>query len=251
MNQHVNRRTVFANSAAAAAAAVAVMPFDEAKAGVVPAATELAVTRVNRLTRELSLAMDDWMTDLGDEPDAWVAHVYPSKSRFQSGFQSRHNLGGWHPDEKIFALEAAFHEEWRTLRTMEPALNEAEKNYWAFRVQRPVMGEMTDEEIKRLHATPVGDLANLPPSRASIEHAAALRAYEKADAAAKRKSGFGKLERAYTKQMNITADAAGAVLREPAKCIAGLAAKERVHRVWEFDGEDFKHIMADIATLAD
>jgi hypothetical protein len=90
MNQHVNRRKVFASSVALAAAAI---PFDNGNASPLPQ-SEAPVTKVNRLARELSLAMDDWMKDLGEGPDACVAHIYPSKSRWHSGFQSFHGLGG-------------------------------------------------------------------------------------------------------------------------------------------------------------
>ncbi|RVA06594.1 hypothetical protein EN932_28370 [Mesorhizobium sp. M7A.F.Ca.US.002.01.1.1] len=86
MNQHVSRRNVFASSAAVAAAALA--PFDEAKA----AQAEAPMTKVNRLARELAVAMDEWIEDMGTA-DTYVAHIYPSKSSKVGGFQSFRDLG--------------------------------------------------------------------------------------------------------------------------------------------------------------
>jgi hypothetical protein len=117
-------------------------------------------------------------------------------------------------------------------------------------VRRPVIGEMTPEEVERLRQTAVADLSKLPPSRASVEHAAAMGAYCKADAAARRKTGFGKLDREYSKQIDRTANAANELLRYPAKTLADLAAKERAYRTWQFDGPDFNYIMDDIARIA-
>lgn len=241
MNQQINRRHLV-SSTVVAVGAIGLAPFDVAEAKVA------AVTRVNALARELSFAMDDWMVDLGGAPDEYVAEIYPSKARkYAIGF--RNTLAGWSSDEKLFALEAAFHTEWAALRAMEPEHNAAERRYMDAKIKRPVMGEMTSEEVDALRKTPVAELSKLPPSRASIEYAEAMRVYDKADAAARRKTGFGKLERAYIKQIHRTSDAARAVLHQSAKTLAGLAAKERVHRVWEFDGEDFNYIMDDIANL--
>ncbi|MER8397457.1 hypothetical protein [Mesorhizobium sp. M1348] len=154
------------------------------------------------------------------------------------------------PTSQVAELEAAFHAEWATLRSLEPALNAAELRYMAVRGKRPVMGEMTAEEVETLRKTAVADLAKMPPSRASVEHVEAMRAYKKADAAARRKTGFGKLDKAYSDATHRTADAADALLRHPAETLDDLAAKVRVHRVLEYDGEDFEFIMEDIARIA-
>lgn len=154
------------------------------------------------------------------------------------------------PTSLVVELETAFYAEWAALRSLEPVLNAAERRYMEIRARRPVMGEMTPEEVERLRNTTVADLAKLPPSRASVEHAEALRAYNKADAAARRKTGFGKLDKAYAKATHRTCDAANALLRYPAATLDDLAAKVRVHRVWEYDGQDFNFIMDDIARVA-
>lgn len=154
------------------------------------------------------------------------------------------------PTSRVAELEAAFHAEWAALRAMEPDLNAAELRYMQIKGRRPVLGEMTPEENERLRKTAGADLSKLPPSRASVEHVEAMRAYTKADAAARRKSGFGKLDRAYAEATHRTGDAANALLRYPAATLDDLAAKVRVHRVWEYDGEDFNFIMNDIARVA-
>jgi hypothetical protein len=212
---------------------------------------EAPVTRVNNLAFALARAMDDWMVDLGVDgvPDMWKAHVYPySQRKHPVAFESLDRSPS--PSLRVAQLEAAFYAEWAALRAMEPALNAAERCYMETRGKRPVMGEMTAEEDERLRKTAVADLAKLPPSRASVEHAEAVRAYDKTDAAARRKTGFGKLDKAYVKANNRTADVANALLRHPAMTLEDLAAKVRVHRVWEYDGEDFNYIMADIARVA-
>lgn len=214
-----------------------------------PAAREIPVQRVNRLASELARAMDDWMADLSIDgvPDYWIAHIHPSEScPFPIGFEHRRRAD----PQKIAELEAAFHAEWAALRAMEPALNAAEVRYMDLKGRRPVMAEMTPEEVERLRQTTVADVAKLPPSRGSVEHAEAMRAYNKADAAVRRKTGFGKLDNAYRKATHRTADAANALLSYPATTLDDLAAKVRVHRVWEFDGEDFNYIMEDVARVA-
>jgi hypothetical protein len=153
------------------------------------------------------------------------------------------------PTSQVAELEAVFYAEWAALRAMEPALNAAELRYMQLKGSRPVMGELTPEEDERLRRTAVADLSKLPPSRASVEHAEAMRAYKKADAAALRKTGFGKLDRAYAKATHRTGDAANALLRYPVATIEDLAAKVRVHRIWEYDGQDFNFIMDDIARV--
>ncbi|MER9912258.1 hypothetical protein NKJ71_16670 [Mesorhizobium sp. M0050] len=154
------------------------------------------------------------------------------------------------PSAQVADLEAAFLAEWAALRSLEPALNAAELRYFAVRGTRPVAGEMTAEEVETLRQTAVADLAKLPPSRASVEHAEALRVYTKADAAARRKAGYSKLDRAYAKATHRTSDAANVLLRHPVTTLEDLASKVRVHRIWEYDGSDFDFIMKDIARLA-
>ncbi|MER9410292.1 MULTISPECIES: hypothetical protein [unclassified Mesorhizobium] len=154
------------------------------------------------------------------------------------------------PSAQVAELEAAFLAEWAALRSLEPALNAAELRYYSVRGKRPVAGEMTAEEVETLRRTTVAELATMQPSRASVEHAEALRAYNKADAAARRKTGYGKIDKAYAKATHRTSDAANALLRYPAATLEDLASKVRVHRIWEYDGSDFNFIMNDIARLA-
>ncbi|QKC91027.1 hypothetical protein EB230_23425 [Mesorhizobium sp. NZP2234] len=244
-----NRRKALAvtGSGLAATLAAIVAPGNVAAAVV----NEAPVTRVKNLAFALARAMDDWMVDLGVDgvPDIWKAHVYPySQRKHPVVFESLDRSPS--PSPRVAQLEAAFHAEWAALRAMEPAVNAAERRYMDSTGWRPVMGEMTPEEVETLRKTAVADLAKLPPSRASVEHAEAMRAYEKADAAARRKTGFGKLDKAYKNATHRTSDAANALLRYPAATLEDLASKVRVHRVWEYDGEDFNFIMDDIARVA-
>ncbi|QKC83962.1 hypothetical protein [Mesorhizobium sp. NZP2077] len=245
-----NRRKALAVTGSGLAATIAAMvaPRNAAAAVVV---NEAPVTRVNNLAWALARAMDDWMVDLGVDgvPDIWKAHVYPySQRKHPVAFESLDRSPS--PSARVAELEAAFHAEWAALRAIEPALNAAELRYMEIKGSRPVMGEMTPEEADRLRSTTVADLAKLPPNRASVEHAEAMRAYNKADAAARRKTGYGKLDRAYMKATHRTSDVANALLRHPAMTLEDLASKVRVHRVWEYDGEDFNFIMDDIARVA-
>jgi hypothetical protein len=117
------------------------------------------------------------------------------------------------------------------------------------KAKRPVMRETPPEEIEAIRNMTIAQIGKMEPSTASLEHAEAVLLWNKADAAVRRKTGFDKIDRAYDKQTGITSSAADAVLRHPAKTIAGLAAKERVHRIWVFNGEDFNYILDDIARL--
>lgn len=78
---------------------------------VAEAKAELPVTRVNRLAKELSLAMDVWIDDLAYpsiERDIWKAHVYPaSYCQYPVSFENidarptrtRHAQAIWHMRE--------------------------------------------------------------------------------------------------------------------------------------------------------
>lgn len=242
----LSRRTALAMTSAGLVSAITVL---SRPAKAAPAATvEAPVTRVNKLAKELSSAMDEWMVDLGVDgvPDRWKAHIYPAS-------QHSHPVMFEHLDTASAAvaeLEAAFHAEWKTLRAMEPGLNAAEARYYELRGWPPKLGEMTDEEVDRLRRTPVADLVKLPPSRANVEHTEAMRAYEKAERAAARKTGYGKLDKAYGAASKRCEEKAQALLRHPVWTLDELAAKVRVHRVWEYDGQDFEFIMNDIARIA-
>ncbi|TIX16687.1 MAG: hypothetical protein E5V41_12800 [Mesorhizobium sp.] len=180
MNQHVNRRNVFASSAAMAAAAI---PFESSNAEPV----EAPLDKVNRLARELSLAMDDWMADLGGAKDEFVAEIFPSKAReFPIGF--RHNLGDWSPDEELVSLAQEFKEaeaKWCELRDQcDVAIGDFEekhglpadhcptKDYPEYWEERHVecdplinasadAAEVCDGIRKRLHAIPAKTIAGI------------------------------------------------------------------------------------------
>ncbi|RWA59455.1 hypothetical protein [Mesorhizobium sp.] len=91
--------------AATTATAATIIPVDALPAFPI----ETPVEKVHRIAKELSLAMDDWMADLGGDKDAFVAEIHPSKAReFPIGF--RHNLGGWHPHGELILLSLQFQE---------------------------------------------------------------------------------------------------------------------------------------------
>ncbi|MFC3323146.1 hypothetical protein [Mesorhizobium cantuariense] len=58
-------------------------------------------------------------------------------------------------------LEDAFRAQWAALRAMELELNATERRYMEIRVKRPVMGEMSQDEIDDLRNT---KNEMLPPS---------------------------------------------------------------------------------------
>lgn len=255
MNQHVNRRHLVTSTAALTASicggsVVGVLAGEEpvGDLGVAEQLLQLAAQ-----FRDAAKAIDPTITG------AWLGQAVPVQSDEEGVLNSVYLERKHDPfvrkaappvPSQVAILEAAFHAEWKKLRALEPALNAAEQRYFDIKGRRPVMGEMTAEEVERIRRTAVADLAELPPSRASVEHTEAMRAYNKADAAARRKTGYGRLDREYSKQTHRTGNAANALLRYPAKTLADLAAKERVHRTWEFDGQDFNCIMDDIARLA-
>lgn len=152
-------------------------------------------------------------------------------------------------ESPVAALEAAFNAGWAALRALEPALTAAERLLIDLLGPRPVIGELTDEEVETLRSTSVRDVAKLPRSRAAIAHAEALEVYKKAEKAALRKSGYRKLDREYQRAMHQTADAADAVLHYSATTLDELAAKVRVHRVWVYEERHLEFIVTDIARM--
>lgn len=247
---NIDRRNALALAGSGVAAALATMALP---ARAVAAAEEAPVTRVNRLAFELSGAMDDWMADLGVDgvPDLWKAHVYPaSQSAHPVGFE---HLGRGAGGSKVAELEAAFHAEWQKHREMLPEHNAAEIAYFTERekLERPVLRETSPEEIEAIRRLTIGELRDFKSfGNAADEYAEALRAYAKADALARRRTGFAKIDRAFVRQLDRAYAAANRLARCPAQSFSDIAAKARVHRVWEFDGDDINYIMADIARVA-
>ncbi|SMH36037.1 hypothetical protein [Mesorhizobium australicum] len=117
-------RRLFMRHGAAAGAALSTVPLAASSAQ----AAEEPVQRVNRLAKELSHAMDDWMADLGRDgvPDLWQAHIWPASvhehaiwfehvtQRFQPTPQERVDLAR---RELIDATKAAYPDvsDWRVL----------------------------------------------------------------------------------------------------------------------------------------
>lgn len=155
------------------------------------------------------------------------------------------------PTSQVAQLEAAFHADWGKLRAMEPEHNAAERLYFDERAKlvRPVRRETTQEEIEAFRKLTVAELRDWKSPDAG-EYDEALRAYNKAEWTIRRRTGFTKIDRAYQRQLARANKAANRVLFSPAETLEDLAAKVRVHRVWEFDGADFEYIMADIARVA-
>lgn len=247
---NVNRRNALALAGSGVAAALATLALPTR---AVAAAEEAPVTRVNRLAFELSGAMDDWMADLGVDgvPDLWKAHVYPaSQSAYPVGFE---HLGRGAGGSKVAELETAFHAEWQKHREMLPEHNAAEKLYFKERSKlvKPVMRETTQEEIDAVSKLTIGELREWKsPTSATRGYNDALRAYNKAEWEVRRRTGYTKIDRAFMRQLDRAHAAANGVLRCPAQSFGDIAAKARVHRVWEFDGDDINYIMADIARVA-
>ncbi|TGS47512.1 MULTISPECIES: hypothetical protein [unclassified Mesorhizobium] len=153
---------------------------------------------------------------------------------------------------KLVALEAAFNVEWNKLRALEPEHGAAERRYFDQRAKlvKPEMRETTQEEIEAVKKMTIAELRDSPLSGAAQEYAEALRAYNKAEWAIRKATGFTKIDRAYQRQHDRVSRAANAVLRHPGGSLDDLAVKVRVHRTWEFDGSDFDYIMDDIARVA-
>ena len=108
--EKISRRSALV--AASAAASAGVLPSHPAQATV----SELPVTRVNRLARELAEAMDAWMNDLGidGKPDLWKAHIYPASfTKYPICFEHLNSDGsGSYPASPIERLYA----KWRAVR---------------------------------------------------------------------------------------------------------------------------------------
>lgn len=154
---------------------------------------------------------------------------------------------------KVAELEAAFHTEWQKHREMLPEHNAAEIAYFAEREKlvRPVMRKTSPEEIEAIRRLTIGELRDFKSfGNAADEYAEAIRTYAKADGLARRRTGFAKMDRAFVRQLDRAYAAANRLVRCPAQSFGDIAAKARVHRVWEFEGDDINYIMADIARVA-
>lgn len=247
---NVNRRNALALAGSGIVAALATV----AAPTRAVACTEAPVTRVNRLAFELSGAMDDWMADLGVDgvPDRWKAHIYPaSQSTYPVGFEhlGRPVTG----TSKVAQLEAAFQAEWQRHLDMLPEHDAAEQIYFEERSKlvKPVMKETTQEEIEAIRRLTIGEMRDFKSfGSAAREYAEAQRAYNKAEWLVRRRTGFTKIDRAFARQLDRAQAAANRLMRCPAQSFADIEAKARVHRVWQFEGDDINHIMADIARIA-
>lgn len=152
---------------------------------------------------------------------------------------------------KMAELEAAFQAEWSKLRAMEPEHGAAERRYFdeCAKLVKPVRRERTQEEIEAFSNLTIAELRDWKSPDAG-EYDEASRVYNKADWTIRRRTGFTKIDRGYERQLGRTNKAADRVMFSAAETLDDLAAKTRVHRVWEFDGHDnFEYIMADIARI--
>lgn len=152
---------------------------------------------------------------------------------------------------KLSDLEAAFRLEWTKLRAIEPKHAAAERRYFEERAKlvKPVKREQTAAEVEAMRKITVAELGEWRhPGR--LEFNEAIRAYNKADWAIRRRTGFTKVDRAYQRQHSRVSAAADRVIRCPAHAFEDIATKARVHKAWGFDCSDLECIMSDIARIA-
>ncbi|TGT46838.1 hypothetical protein EN812_05725 [Mesorhizobium sp. M4B.F.Ca.ET.169.01.1.1] len=155
------------------------------------------------------------------------------------------------PASKLPGLEAAFRLEWHKLQAMEPEHTAAERRYFEERAQlvKPVMRENTAAEVEAVRKLTVAELGEWRhPGR--LEFDEAIRTYNKAESAIRRRTGFTKIDRAYQCQHSRVSTAADRVIRCPAQTFEDIATKARVHKAWEFDCSDLECVMKDIARIA-
>lgn len=216
MNQMVNRRAVVAASTGAAAIVFSgVSPSDAMAAPPGAAALQQA-------TAEPSQPIPD------------LSHVLAGPAGA--------------PASNLRQLESAFNAEWDKLEALSPAHSDAEEKYMAAtaKIPRPVMPGMSQAELEAMRQMTLAEIGAMPRSTtAGAEYKEASKAYERKVSAARRRTGFGKIERAYERQMERAADAAYAVLNEEALTLADVVIKVRVHQKFYFTGDDFAEVIAD------
>ncbi|AZO51270.1 MULTISPECIES: hypothetical protein [unclassified Mesorhizobium] len=152
---------------------------------------------------------------------------------------------------KLSGLEATFFVEWTKLRAIEPEHAAAERQYFEERAKlvKPVRRELTATEVEAFRKMTVAELSDWRhPGR--IEFDEPIRAYNKAEWAIRRQTGFTKIDRAYQRQHSRVSVAAGRVIRYPAQTFEDIATKARVHKAWGFDCSDLECVMKDIARIA-
>jgi len=77
----MNRRDALAATGAAMSAALGSLALSTSIASAT-APAEAPIDRVNRLARELAMAMDTWMDDVSSvRREHWVAHIHPASAR--------------------------------------------------------------------------------------------------------------------------------------------------------------------------
>ncbi|RWB27529.1 hypothetical protein [Mesorhizobium sp.] len=154
---------------------------------------------------------------------------------------------------RLGELEAAFNDELAKWEAMSPEHNSAELRFMdALRkVPRPVKPEMTPAEVEAMRQMTLAEIGSRSTSVADIEYAEARKVYERAESAARRRTGFATIDRAYERQMWRTSDAAKAVMSAEASNIEDLAVKARVYQAWQKGAyEDLDDIMGEILRVA-
>ncbi|MER9018892.1 hypothetical protein [Mesorhizobium sp. M0898] len=154
---------------------------------------------------------------------------------------------------RLGELEATFNEELATWTAQAAAHSEAEKRFMEARAKlpKPVKADMTPAEVEAMRRMTLAEIVSRPASAADTEYAEAQKVYERAEAAAQRRSGFAKIDRAYERQMWRTSDAAKAVMSAEASNIEDLAVKARVYQAWHHGAsEELDDIMGEILRVA-
>lgn len=155
------------------------------------------------------------------------------------------------PASKLPGLEAAFRIEWKKLQAIEPEHTAAERRCSEERAKlvKPVEREDTAAEREAFRKMTIAELSEWRrPGRPEFDEA--VRAYEEAELAIERRTGFTKIDRAYQRQIDRVSAAADRIIRCPAHSLEDLAVKARVDKVWGFDGDDLECIMRDIGRIA-
>lgn len=239
MNQHVNRRLLVGTAAMAAFSGAAIA--GEPGSSVSEQLQKLAIQFQDEAKRIDPTIRSAFIAKTADDAKA-VCYIF--LDREGTPFKSPAT-----PISELTELEATFNHELAKWEAMQPEHNSAEKRFMEARAKlpKPVKADMTPAEVEAMRRTSLAEIISRPASVTDMEYAEAQKAFKRAEASARRRSGFAKIDRAYERQMWKTSDAAKAVMSAEASNFEDLAVKARVYQAWHKGAyEELDDIMGEI-----
>lgn len=159
-------------------------------------------------------------------------------------------------DPKLRKLEAAFNAEYKKYLAVEPAHTAAERGCFRAKPPRPEEIKIPDELYERFRNLRLIEMTKDNPVYAAIDqyhetNRMRIEQWEAECAAVASRPEFIEPTEVFRRQLTSCDLAADRVLRFPARSLADIQVKTRIHRKWFFEEEEVLDvIIADIARVA-